>query len=90
MTQLSCATCKHWDKEPAYEQGYNPNIRRCNKPPMWWDASEWVRDEDGGMTERKLLPKYARTMMFVQDGSDYTASLYTKNVFLCAHWEKRP
>jgi hypothetical protein len=40
--------------------------------------------------ERRLLPEYEGTKMFVQDGSDYRAVLYTVADFSCAHFEVMP
>jgi len=65
-------------------------VNRCRRAPMWWDATEWTDEPDpvndwGNL--RRLLPQYEGTKMFVQDGSDYLAYLYTMPDFSCAHFE---
>ncbi len=71
----TCATCKHWgfnDPDDEYSYGGIKGISECQAVPMFWDATEWKPDGEG----RRMLPTVAATA-FAQDGSDYTASLYT-------------
>jgi hypothetical protein len=52
----------------------------CNMVMMWWDASEWLEEEP---FTREINPKFAHKRAFVQDASDYSACLYTREDFGC-------
>lgn len=75
-----CATCKHWHGEQNADE-----TRTCAAVPMLWDATEW--SEDG---RRVTSPKFANTLAFVTDGSDYFAALLTKPDFGCVMHEPAP
>lgn len=79
--KVSCATCRFWQDDTDKLFG----TKRCAKAVQMWDASEW-RDAGNGCV-RVLLPEYATQKMFVKDGSDYRADLYTAADFFCAHYE---
>ena len=81
----SCETCQFWTELHKYNT--HKNIRKCNRPVQLWDAEDWVNRD--GETVREILPEYKDLMMFTQDASSYQASLYTRNDFFCAHWEKK-
>lgn len=81
-TIISCATCQHWQDD----EGQLHDTKRCTKAVQMWDASEW-RDTDDDGYARILLPEFADQKMFVKDGSDYRADLYTRADFFCAHHE---
>ncbi len=92
MTNLKmrCDTCQFWDPKntDAVFDTDGLDLGRCDKAMQLWDASEWSYDDDG---ERVLrTAKDAGQMMFVQDGSDYRADLYTKPGFFCAHFTAKP
>ena len=72
-----CETCKFWQAS-EHETGSNFGLGRCKAAPMFWDATTW--DEE---CNRVMLPEYADTKAFVQDGSDYIAKLLTKPDFGC-------
>lgn len=75
---MRCDKCAHW----SIEQGEEIiNVRRCNKALELWEATEWNEDYD-----RVAKPNFEGQMMFVMDGSSYSASLYTRPDFFCAHY----
>jgi hypothetical protein len=78
-----CRNCKHWNKE----EGMTRELGLCKRVHPFWDRSEW-RDMPDGDYCRVLSENAKDDMMFVQDGSDYVAYLYTKPEFFCAHHEK--
>lgn len=55
----------------------------CDAVPQYWDVTDW--DEDG--TGRVMKPEYTKTTAFCQDGSDYSATLYTKPEHGCTMHE---
>lgn len=78
----NCETCVHWDvwkSDRAFKQG----IGECRMVVMFWDASEWEPEE------RVISPEYKDQKAFVQDGSDYSASLYTRKDFGCVEHKER-
>jgi hypothetical protein len=83
----SCETCEHWDDPTRWDDDRPGNIRKCTKAVQMFDAEDW--GEIDGKVRRVLLPEYKDQMMFTQDGSSYHASLYTRNDFFCAHWDKK-
>lgn len=84
----TCETCVHWRKWET-NANYKANIGECKMVVLWWDASEWVDDDNENGCTRIISPKYDNQRAFVQDGSDYKASLFTRNDFGCvSHKEK--
>lgn len=81
-----CETCAHWEEwksDRAFKQG----VGECKMVVMFWDASEWG-DEDSDY-QRVIAPEYKDQKAFVQDGSDYSASLYTRKDFGCVEHKER-
>lgn len=80
---MRCDGCKYWMK---YIDGYDQdlNLGKCNKAVVLWDATEWKKNETGD-TKRIFKEEYKDQMLFAQDGSDYHATVYTRNDFFCAH-----
>ena len=77
----TCETCKHWG-----EFGYQLHeVRECEAVPMLWESFEWTKDYNG----RVLKAGFENKQAFVQDGSDYSAALYTKKDFGCNQWEAK-
>ena len=70
---MKCATCKHWSPSGQYETGHSQGMGSCGATPMFWDHTEW--NDDG---ERIIKPDSAHITAFVQDASDYSATLYTR------------
>ena len=86
---MRCDQCKFWHKG-EYKHASTLKVSLCTKATQWWDASEWACPsgyDDKGIQLRRLKPEFEGTKMFVQDGSDYRASLYTAADFFCAHFE---
>lgn len=52
---------------------------------MYWDVTEWR--EDGTL---RLAGEHANTTAFVQDASDYRATLYTMGEHGCTMHEATP
>lgn len=90
---MRCDNCKHWAQDERHERmrADGLTVRICKRAPQWWNATEWrdkgEMDQDTGTTVRALKSEHAGTKMFVQDGSDYLAYLYTAADFYCAHYE---
>lgn len=90
---MRCDECKHWSRGDEYGERKRADglvVRRCLRAPEWWEATEWTERDDPNepwQTLRTLKPEHAGTKMFVQDGSDYVAYLYTAADFFCAHHE---
>ncbi len=84
-----CDSCKFWDVESGKRAG-SLQVGNCRKALAWWDATEWVDSADDEWdNQRRLLPEHEGTKMFVQDGSDFMADLYTTADFFCAHFDQR-
>ncbi len=80
---MRCDGCKFWDTEEG-KKASNIEVRQCKHAEMWWDSTEWVEDAEWPAPDRALKPECAGARMFVQDGSDYYAALYTTADFFCA------
>jgi hypothetical protein len=70
----TCKTCEHWQLCDQYETGHSLGLGRCEAALMLWDSTEWREDQDG----RTFTEEARNTSAFVQDGSDYSAYLYTR------------
>lgn len=73
----TCSTCVHW-RRSDYDS-WLEDIRACGNIPMFWDATEWMKNGHG----RQLKSEYKNVKAFVQDGSDYHAILLTQPDFCC-------
>lgn len=78
-----CKTCKHWKDKEKYAIGASLDLGICEATPMFWDSTEWT-DDGGG---RRWTAEAKSKTAFVQDGSDYMASLYTKAQHGCTMHE---
>lgn len=76
-TTKSCANCAAWNSETA---DYMLGLGLCGYTPMFWDSTTWREDGEG----REFVPEAAKTTAFAQDGSDYSAKLYTKPGHYCS------
>lgn len=74
-----CETCRHWKPSDEYETGHAQGLGRCAATPMFWDMTEWRDDADDRVFKAEAEPITA----FVQDGSDYRATLYTRPTHGC-------
>jgi hypothetical protein len=77
-----CKTCRHWEP-PENALGEVSGVGECKAVVLYSDATEW-RTSSG---TRQLKPEYSSKLAFVQDVSDYTASLYTMPEFGCVQHE---
>ena len=93
----SCHECKHWSLKGISKCAV-PEIGKCNKVVMLWEATEWKLESDwleeqgkepnySSDVIRAVKPEYAQQMSFISDASDYAAWLWTKPHFFCAHFE---
>jgi len=73
---MRCETCTHWVK---WKDG-TTNLGSCKKVLRYWEAIDW----DATTFEDRLV---ADAKFFVQDGEDYSASLYTRNDFGCVEYK---
>lgn len=81
----TCSTCRYWDDSDDYlRTSIIPNLGECRYVKMYWDCTEWNADGD-----RRLKPECVTQTAFVQDGSDYSASLYTVGGHGCIAHEER-
>jgi len=82
-TYGTCKDCKHWDISDGVTKRLL-DIGECKAVVMFWDATDWSQTGDA----RVLLDEHKDCTSFVQDGSDYTASLLTMGKFSCNRFEK--
>ncbi len=82
---MRCDKCRHWEMESKYRNVEGVGL--CRKAVQLWDATVWNKDAEGDI-DRVVKPELIGQMSFVQDGSDYHASLWTKAEFFCAHFEQ--
>ncbi len=80
---MRCDKCKHWVKDKRNLPS-NFNLGDCGYVMMFWDATEWGGQEG---LEVVLNTDARDQKSFVQDGSDYTASLLTLGDFGCVKFE---
>lgn len=84
---MKCADCKYWGEgDDGRDALYG--TKRCGKALQMWDAGHWDGEDYDSNKGYTLLHEHAGQMMFVKDGSDYRADLYTKPDFFCAHFEE--
>lgn len=87
MSEKRCDQCKYWDHTER-RSASSLKVHVCTKAVQWWDATEWDDTvDDANWPNRRVIEKFAANKMFVQDGSDYRATLYTTPDFYCAHFE---
>ncbi len=82
ITQISCRDCKYWKAPGPNDYREVTDLGECSHAPMFWNATKWREEPEEGRT---YLPEYVDRLFFVQDGSDYYATLLTKENFYCAH-----
>lgn len=89
MTDNTCGSCKWWcDNDEDWDHlKRKMKIGRCDIAIMFWDATEWAEGDNG--YDRHLLTKYENHKVFVQDGSDYSASLYTRVDHFCGEHQPK-
>lgn len=86
MTDKTCKGCRFWEPSGGRLKR-SMGLGRCSYAVMFWDATEW-RDEGDGY-DRFPLPKYENQKVFVQDGSDYMAHMYTRPDHFCGEFQPK-
>ena len=76
---MSCRTCRYWEEEHDHYAHFP--CGQCTKTMQLWDAVNF-----NYQGELVTLDKAKDTSMFVQDGSDYFAVLYTRPEHYCAEF----
>jgi hypothetical protein len=83
MTQQICKNCKYWELTNSYPIK-DTKIGKCKKAKMFWNSTEWTDEKNDDWIAIRTLKKENKTdRAFVQDGSDYMASLLTLEEFGC-------
>ena len=83
MAQQICKNCKYWELTNSYPIK-DTKIGKCKKAKMFWDSTEWTDEETEDFDViRRLKKEHENEKAFVQDGSDYMASLLTLEEFGC-------
>ena len=80
----TCKTCAKRDNEPVKGWSLPWILYECCAVPMIMEATEWT--EDG---ERVVTEQFRNCSAFVQDASDYSASLYVRADFGCVMWKAK-
>lgn len=85
MTTMRCENCKHWEDMGDVEYPIYIGVGRCKRVKMFWDSTEWKEIEY--QDARVLKAESINDKAFVQDGSDYHATLITRPDFGCVQYE---
>ena len=85
----NCKGCKHWREGGDEEFTKLVGAGTCSRVKQFWDSTEWQRvdDEEGLTDEVRRVAKATEDLAFVQDGSDYSATLITLPDFGCVMFE---
>jgi hypothetical protein len=65
------------------DSNYHNDVGECKGAKQYFNCTDW--DKSG---KAKIMDSFKDTMMFVQDGSDYRANLYTRPTFFCSSWKE--
>jgi hypothetical protein len=76
-----CATCKHWN---TYASETVVQLGVCDAVRMYWESTKWNAE---GNRREYAVPDSVTA--FVQDASDYSATLYTKPEHGCTMHEAK-
>lgn len=88
---MRCDKCKHWPEKADDWEAEQAGMRECQAVRPRWDIADEASanlskntdaDEERYMAARRDALRNARA--YVQDGSQYTASLWTMPDFFCA------
>lgn len=89
MKKQICKNCKYWEIKNSYPIK-NTIIGECKRVKMFWDSTEWTGEETEDFDIiRKLKKENVNDKAFVQDGSDYMASLLTLEEFGCNQFKNQ-
>lgn len=83
---MNCKTCKYWITDPEGRRYDDQSAMRiglgvCGIVELFFDCTRW--NEEG--KARELIDP--TRLAYVQDSSDYIASLYTAPEFGCVQYE---
>lgn len=95
---MRCDQCKHWPEKADEWEAEQAGLRQCQAVRQRWtiadEASEelaksigkheWDTDAPGDQFEAVRRDALRGSRAYVQDGSQYTASLWTMPDFFCA------
>ncbi len=83
---MQCRLCKFWNSEievyPAIE-----GLGECDRALPFWVCADFDVYHDGDI--ERLRPEYGDRKAFVQDGSNYSATLLTLASFGCVEFTER-
>ena len=79
MTEKACENCKHWEFDDDY---CGVLIGRCHAAAFLFDSFDW--NDEGKL---QINPERKNTKVFLQDQSDYWATMHTAHDFWCASYE---
>ena len=83
-----CKDCAFWHREDCRKRGktvgYIFGLGECTAAKMLWDVAIWDDDGKIGFTKEG-----ENTNVFLQDGSDYKATMATRPDFGCVSWKAK-
>lgn len=86
---IRCDGCRYWrprdDDDPDMVRAID-NLGQRKKAVELWEAVRFARDYDGKI-RYIAMPEHADQMLFCKDGEEYSASMWTRPAFFCAHHE---
>lgn len=89
----NCKNCEFWEIHQTYSLVSKETLGRCKKAPQFWDATEWVEQEeddyDFDQITRELKEEHKNIKFFVNDASNYHAELITKENFYCNEYKQK-
>lgn len=85
----TCKNCKYWKISERYPIK-NTEVGKCKRVKMFWESTKWAGSDDtDDWSLRVLTDESKNDKAFVQDGSDYQASLLTLEDFGCNQFENK-
>jgi hypothetical protein len=88
----SCGNCCYWKQhDDEFNEKRNiVGVGECTRIHPLWEAAEWIDDAKEGEPAYRLTEDGKQSSAFVQDGSEYMATLFTKPDFSCKLWMEIP
>lgn len=93
---MRCDRCKHWPDKADEWEAEQAGLRHCKAVRARWDIADEASEaaglagtrDDSEEAEEKFMAVRREALhkarAYVQDGSQYTASLWTRPDFFCA------
>lgn len=91
---MRCDQCKHWPDKADEWEGEQAGLRECQAVRPRWDIADeasaalagtaYDSDENEKRFTEVRIAALRDAKAYVQDGSQYTASLWTMPDFFCA------